>query len=207
MEYYSQYQQDKYLNESIFNEKENGVFLDIGAHDGITYSNTYFFEKYKNWKGICVEPIPEIFSQLCQNRKCICVNACVSHYTGKAKFQRIEGLPEMLSYQTEYGNVGHHARVHRTITRVGGNISSLEVDCFSLNDLFNQYQLEKVDFCSLDIEAGELEVLKPFDFGLYWIDAFTIENNYYGNYLREFMQSVGYQLIQCLGCDEVYKKN
>jgi FkbM family methyltransferase len=182
------------------------VFLDIGAHDGITYSNTYYFEKYKNWNGICIEPIPEVFKKLCENRKSICINACISHYSGKAKFKRIEGLPEMLSYQVDYGNIGHSTRVDRTIKRVGGTILSLEVECISLNDLFQKYQLKKVDYCSLDIEAGELEILKPFNFDLYCIDVLTIENNYYGHYLRDFMKSVGYQLIKSLGCDEVYKK-
>ena len=45
MEFYSQYGQDKFLFENFFKEKNNGFYLDIGAHDGITLSNTYFFEK------------------------------------------------------------------------------------------------------------------------------------------------------------------
>ena len=51
--YKSQFGQDKFLNENIFKNKRNGVFIDIGAHDGITYSNSYVFEKQLDWTGIC----------------------------------------------------------------------------------------------------------------------------------------------------------
>lgn len=41
--YYSQYNQDKFLNEVVFNNKKKGFFIDIGAHDGVSYSNSLFF--------------------------------------------------------------------------------------------------------------------------------------------------------------------
>jgi hypothetical protein len=34
-QYYSQYGQDRWVNERIFLNKISGVFLDIGVHDGI----------------------------------------------------------------------------------------------------------------------------------------------------------------------------
>ena len=57
-QYYSQFKQDQFLNEVLFNNKKNGFFIDIGAHDGVTISNTLFFEKQNDWKGICIEPNP-----------------------------------------------------------------------------------------------------------------------------------------------------
>ena len=42
MKYYSQTNQDRYLDTKIFKQKECGFFLDIGAHDGVTYSNILF---------------------------------------------------------------------------------------------------------------------------------------------------------------------
>ena len=68
MNYYSQFGQDKYLNENFFHNKSNGTYVDIGAHDGITGSNTYFFDLL-GWEGICFEPLPEIYNQLVINRK------------------------------------------------------------------------------------------------------------------------------------------
>lgn len=43
--YYSQYQQDEYLENNIFKEYKYGFFMDIGAHDGISFNNTLYFEK------------------------------------------------------------------------------------------------------------------------------------------------------------------
>ena len=58
---YSQYEQDKFLDTCIFKGFKNGYFVDVGAHDGITFNNTYRFEKYYGWSGINIEPIPNVF--------------------------------------------------------------------------------------------------------------------------------------------------
>ena len=48
----SQDNQDKYLEDTIFKGYQNGIFMDIGAHDGISINNTLYFEKYNN----CLKP-------------------------------------------------------------------------------------------------------------------------------------------------------
>jgi hypothetical protein len=75
MKFYSQNNQDKIINHLL--KKKNGVFLDIGANDGITISNTYYFEKKLNWTGLCIEPIGEVFNILSTNRNCLCLNCGV----------------------------------------------------------------------------------------------------------------------------------
>ncbi len=52
--YHSMSGQDKWVLETL-NFKTNGFFVDLGAMDGITYSNTYTLEKDYSWTGICVE--------------------------------------------------------------------------------------------------------------------------------------------------------
>ena len=63
----SQYGQDQFVD-TWCNSREGGVFVDVGAHDGVTLSNTWFFENVRKWTGLCIEPIPEIFNQLKENR-------------------------------------------------------------------------------------------------------------------------------------------
>lgn len=55
MEYYSHIGQDKWVAET-FRRARGGYFLDFGAFDGITTSNTIVLEKELGWTGICVEP-------------------------------------------------------------------------------------------------------------------------------------------------------
>ena len=76
--YYSQYGED-YLICAFFQAKRSGVFIDVGAFDGKHLSNTYMLEQ-QGWTGICVEPHPEFFRRLQQNRpQSHCVNvACVA---------------------------------------------------------------------------------------------------------------------------------
>ena len=49
MNYYSQFQQDKFVYENYFTNKVDGYFVDIGAADGIKFSNSKFFEEL-GWK-------------------------------------------------------------------------------------------------------------------------------------------------------------
>ena len=50
--FHSQDNQDKYLETNIFKGYINGVYVDVGAHDGISINNTLYFEKNNNWSGI-----------------------------------------------------------------------------------------------------------------------------------------------------------
>ena len=50
------------------NFKQNGFFVEFGASDGITLSNTYLLETALNWRGILAEPGKSWASALRQNR-------------------------------------------------------------------------------------------------------------------------------------------
>lgn len=69
--------QDKWIIESMLPARKEGVFVDIGANDGVTLSNTLVLEKDHGWTGIAVEPIPEVFARLQANRICTVGNGCV----------------------------------------------------------------------------------------------------------------------------------
>jgi FkbM family methyltransferase len=46
----------------------NGFYIDCGANDGVNQSTTWYFEKYLNWNGILIEPLPKIYKELKLNR-------------------------------------------------------------------------------------------------------------------------------------------
>lgn len=50
-----------------FSDSPEGRFLDIGAYDGITFSNTRALLDKPGWKGVMVEPSPISMSNLCKN--------------------------------------------------------------------------------------------------------------------------------------------
>lgn len=56
----SQDREDVTLYDMFFkNDKEPGVFLEIGALNEVTFSNTFFYEHALGWKGILVEANPK----------------------------------------------------------------------------------------------------------------------------------------------------
>jgi hypothetical protein len=57
---------------------DNGFFIEAGANDGIKQSNTLYFEKYRNWRGLLIEPIPELAMKCRKNRRhCLVENAAL----------------------------------------------------------------------------------------------------------------------------------
>ncbi|HEX4024346.1 MAG TPA: hypothetical protein VHX52_06525 [Steroidobacteraceae bacterium] len=68
---------DQFLFENFFRGRRDGVFVDVGARDGRRLSNSLFFERSLGWRGLCVEPRPDDFSQLVAQRRCICEQARV----------------------------------------------------------------------------------------------------------------------------------
>lgn len=202
--YFSQVGQDKYVYETFFQNYNSGFFLDIGAHDGINKSNSYFFEKSLNWKGICVEPIPEIFLQLTNNRNCQCIQAGISDKNGKAIFWKIEGYSEMLSGLEENYNEKHKQRILKEISEYGGNLIEMEIDVLDINTLLKNNNIDKVDYCSIDVEGSEENILSVFNSRDFEIEVLTVENNYQAKSLRKIMKSKGFNLHSKIDFDDVY---
>ena len=204
--YRSQYGQDTFVHQKFFADKKNGVFVDIGAHDGLRYSNTYFFEKFLGWKGICVEPIPSVFEALQNNRNCICVNGCIDAATGTQKFLQIHGYSEMLSGLLDQYDTRHMDRIEKELKQYGGSKEVIPVTCYTLNDLCDQYDLDHIDYLSIDTEGNELHILESIDFGRITIDVIDVENNYKTPRIKQLLESYGYRLIKRIDVDEIYKK-
>jgi FkbM family methyltransferase len=207
LRYYSQCLQDEFLNEYILKGERGGFFLDIGAHDGKSYSNSLFFEQHLDWKGICIEPNPTVFEILRENRNCTCLNVCASSKEGTVIFQKISGYPEMLSGIYDETNKSHQDLIQKELKEHGGSIELIETDSLPVKKILQQHSISKIHFCSIDTEGHEMEVLKSFDFNAVNIDVFVIENSIKDNSIKDFMKEQGYKYIITLEhSDEVFIK-
>lgn len=201
--YFSQYKQDKFLNEVVFFNKKNGFFIDIGAHDGITISNSFFFEKYKSWEGICIEPNPTVYKKLVSNRKSVNLNVCIGNEKRKVKFTQIEGYSEMLSGITEKYDDRHVERINNAIIKKGGKKKEIEVEMISL-DSIDGLKNKRIDFISIDTEGNEYEIVSAIDFNSMNIKSLVIENNYKDYRVKDHLKTFGFKRIYQLDCDEVF---
>jgi FkbM family methyltransferase len=200
--YYSQAGQDKWIIEKLFPGKVDGTFVDIGAHDGISYSNTYLLEQ-KGWNGIAVEPNPSVYERLSKNRKCITIQGCITPKPGTGIFRMITGYSEMLSgLVTEY-DVRHINRINKEINLYGGEYKDIKVNCYNLIDLLQNQEIHQVDYLSMDVEGAEYEVLKSIDFERINIAVIGVENNYLDWRIPKLLVSKGYEFNSIVG-DEFY---
>jgi FkbM family methyltransferase len=203
--YNSQIGQDKFIDE-YFDKKEGLTFLDIGAHDGVSISNTFFLEKERKWKGICVEAQPSEFQKLKSNRNCTCVNVAVSDYNGETDFIYVEGYANMLSGISDDYNLSHMQRIRNEVSTYGGAINTIKVPVRTLQSILDEHNTHEIDFCSIDTEGSEFNIIKSIDFDKTEIKVFIIENNYGEKNIEEFLVEKGYYLYKKIEWDDVFVK-
>ncbi len=63
-------------------EKRNGFFVEFGATNGITMSNSHVLEHHWGWQGIVAEPNPDFHERLARERGCEISHKCVYSRTG-----------------------------------------------------------------------------------------------------------------------------
>ena len=203
MKYYSQFEQDKVVYESYFQEKTNGYFVDIGAHDGVTFSNSKFFEE-QGWKGVCIEPNPVVFEQLQSVRNCKCVKKAIAEKIGKAQFfQILEGADMLSGLVDEFSQKGIK-NIYANLSNDNSGFDYIEVELDLFDNIVDQTE---IDFLSIDTEGNELKILQTIDFNKYNIKVITLENNEYDSRFVEFLIPKGFTFIKRLGCDELYINN
>ena len=201
--YYSQFNQDEIIN-TLLENKKNAVFIDIGAYDGITFSNSYFFEHNNNWTGICFEPNPVIFKKLAEVRNCTLINGGVSVKNATLTYKRFSGNQE-LEMLSGFSDFFSEEQLLRIETELGEEKNSsteiIEIQTYSLNDLLKEKNISKIDYCSIDTEGGEFDILKTINFDDTYFAAFSIEDNYNSSEVIEYMKSKGFDFQFLWKCD------
>lgn len=201
--YYSQLGQDEFID-NFFEKKEKGVFVDIGANDGVKLSNTFFLEKERKWNGICVEPLPVEFKKLQENRSSININVAVSDFNGETDFTYIEGYANMLSgipnnYEKQYENY-----ISESVKNHGDKVHNIRVPVRTLQSILDEYNILDIDFCSVDTEGSEYNILKSIDFDKTNIKIIVVENNSGETKVKEFLESKGYVLFKKISQDDFF---
>jgi FkbM family methyltransferase len=208
MPYYSQYKQDQYLYENYFSKyvKSSGVFVEVGADDGIRNSNSLYFEEELGWTGVCIEPRPSIFPDLQKNRKSTALNFAVSHEEGMLEFVDITGYGRQLSGLLNNYDPQHLERIEKESENP--NFVKKEVvtvEARSLSRIFKDEYIGRVNFLSIDTEGSEISALKSIDFDAVVIDVIMIENNYKEDYRSAVTElDERFILAENIQHDEIY---
>lgn len=206
MQSYSQHGQDTFVYETFFKKQtEPGTFVDVGAYDGVTFSNTLLFERL-GWTGVCVEPLPAPFRKLQTSRNAICVNCALADRMGEATFVEAE-MPEPFEQMYSGLQANFDDRHTRLIREHGRNVRHYKVPVRTLPDILSEFGIRRFDYLSVDTEGSEWKILRDFDFGSYGVSVVSVENNARDDKLLRLMAQHGYQLIRTFaGFDELYAR-
>lgn len=162
MQSYSQHGQDVWAFRTL-RQKKSGFFIELGAFDGITGSNTLMLEQV-GWQGICIEPAHWYFERLCENRSCICVNALIAG--GDRPTATFLQSPDQMSGIADHRSWQAH-EVHK-----------IEMQTRPMVEVLRQCRAPReIDYLSLDVEGAEMEILRDFPYGEYQLGLLTVEHN------------------------------
>lgn len=167
----SQYGQDVFvLSELGF--PRNGFFVEFGAYDGVTFSNTHLLEKELGWSGILAEPARCCHADLAAHRTCMIEHGCV----WRDSDARLSFREEKRAFLSKPGSPT--AATHAGDTDSGA-AAVYEVRTISLNDLLAKYDAPHwIDYLSIDTEGSEFDILDAFDFKSHTFRTITCEHNH-----------------------------
>ena len=150
VKWYSQQDEDKYIVQHILKHKINdGVFLEMGALDGESFSCTKTLEENFNFSGILIEPLHTYFNTLKIKRpKCELYNLAISNSDN-----------EYVRYTGNNGEAGIVDFLHENKFK-----NEYKVKNIKLSNLLKNSQYKYIDIMIVDVEGAELEVIKSIDF-------------------------------------------
>ncbi len=180
----SQFGEDRILWQ-VFRERPHGYFVEVGAYDGITLSNTYFLEQM-GWTGVLIEPIQPLWERAAalRRRSHVVHAACGKRgSSGVAKFTVAQNVP-VLSFLS--ADDEHRERC----LREGATLIETEVPFTTLTDVLVRARNQpppsgtpwrdggwSIDVVSIDTEGCELDVLDGFDLERFRPRVLVMEND------------------------------
>lgn len=167
---YAQLFQDIFVLREL-DHKRDGFFVEFGATNGVTLSNTCLLEREYGWNGILAEPARAWHEDLRRNRKAAIESRCVTGVSGETvTFNEAQWLE--VSTIDKWSGADHHAAERASGTRY-------QVETISLNDLLDENAAPaEIDYLSVDTEGSEFEILSAFDFTKRRPTIITVEHNY-----------------------------
>ena len=193
---FSQSGEDLIVNLLLHNEKEKGVFVDVGAYHPFRFSNTFMLY-LAGWRGVNVDANAEAVELFKMVRpEDVSLRALVSDRIEELEFCRYaEG-----AYNTaNRGSIEELAKRDNPMTKVVGVDRLTTV---TLNQIFDQYVgTKKFDFLNIDVEGLDERIFVTIDFNRYRPKVIAIEMDI-ANWTREpvrgFLESKRYRVnSQC----------
>ena len=202
---YSNWGIDLLIKDILKNQKEKGIYIDVGSHHPLINNNTFILYK-RGWRGINVD---------------LDFNSIDMFNYFRPKDHNIQiALSNKIGFTDLY--FFHNRSAKNTITKSRGkgakSIKRVKTD--TLNNIIknSKINIKKIDFLSIDVEGNELNVLKGLNFKKYRPKIISIEfikpnvkefyqhdiKNIFKSDIYKFMISKKYKLVNWIHDDLIF---
>jgi len=178
--FYSQIGQDRWVDSVL--QGRTGLFVvESGGYDGVTHSNSLFFEASRQWNCLLVEANPHLQRSILEkHRGCHLFKGGLSIADGPSSFPfRVAGpLGGIATAYTpnHLARVNREAEMHkRTTKRIDWEGSTIQVQCYPIADMMKALNRKVIDYWSLDTEGSEAMILQHTDFTAIQVGVMTVE--------------------------------
>lgn len=154
MNFYSQQGEDIYIYRNFINkERSDGIFVELGAVNGVTFSNTKFFEDTLHFTGTLIEPTTQYLNLIKFRSRCKNYNVAVNCTKDKVKFLGDSFTAGIVDTMDDKFKNNWHP-----------DSQEYYVDGEPFSDILHKSNLTYIDLLSIDVEGGEEVVLNTMDF-------------------------------------------
>jgi FkbM family methyltransferase len=173
----------------FFKQSPHGIFVEVGANHPVNENQTWFLEQ-QGWSGVLVEPNPDLFKLLCEQRpRSRAIQAAIGAEAGEVDL--LLGVDDL----------------HSTLTPLLGDPLSgktVRVKLRTLNSILEETQTTRIDFLSIDVEGMELQVLQGLDFKKYKPALVLLEEHRRDYKKHYYLRGQGYRLVKRTGRNNWY---
>jgi len=177
--------EEKELVWEFFDQKRDGVFVEVGANDPVAGSQTLLLEQ-NGWRGVLVEPQAALCEKLRLERN----NSKVFQVACSGPEREGEALLHV-------GALSGLSTLEKQIDSHGTQFVGKErVKVTTLDKVLQTAGVAQIDFLSLDVEGHEIEVMRGLDFEKFKPSLILIEDGVRDLSKHNYLKSCGYKLVK-----------
>ncbi|MFC1731686.1 FkbM family methyltransferase [candidate division KSB1 bacterium] len=192
---FSQFGEDVVI-QSLFRNKKNGIYVDVGAYQPILYSNTHALY-LKGWHGLSIDPNPsfKILYKIFRRRDTF-ANFAVGDATKHKYFMFSDGA---------YNTLSEVVAKDLMSKKYPSFLGTKEVNSLPLSEIIKKYKITHIDYMNIDVEGLDLEVLKSHDWSIKPSVISVEDSDKEG--IGSLLSQHGYKLTAYVGKSLIYKLN
>jgi FkbM family methyltransferase len=141
---------EEWILKDFFQDRRNGVFVDVGANHYQKGSNTYYLETVMGWLGVAIEPQVKFAAGYHEHRP---------RTTFVPLFMSNVSNQQTTLFVTDFDGV---ASYDRAFTERWGEVTPTTTTTSTLDDVLDRLKINRIDFLSMDIELAEPQALEGF---------------------------------------------